>query len=180
MKFLKKLKKSLKALFSLKPPPKPRKKKIQNSEMSGKKADKKNRKLIKPKKNSSKNASVSVKKPESKKASRKLLVSSPNGKEKSSKESLAKQKKQQELFVGVVTHYFPKAKAAVVDVKKHGLKVGDPILIRGKQTEFRQMLTSLQINRKPIESAKPGKEVGLHVQQDVHLGDCVFIVKAQS
>lgn len=181
MKFLKKLKKSLKALFSLKPPPKRRKKKAQDSELpikkTSKQKEKRSRVLNSKPKIKSKAAKSIPEKIETKNTQRLVDASLKTKKKEKPSKAAAPNKKSQEQFVGIVTHYFPKAKAAVIDIKKIGLKVGDPLLIRGKQTEFRQMLTSLQVNRKPIESAKPGKEVGLEVLQNVQPGDCVFVVK---
>lgn len=80
------------------------------------------------------------------------------------------------VLVGSVTHYFPKVNAAVVQLKKT-LRVGDPILIKGATTNFRQTVGSLQINRAPIDKAKAGQGVGLEVFKEVRAGDQVFYLK---
>ncbi len=81
---------------------------------------------------------------------------------------------KQPPVIGVVTHYFPKVNAAVVKLKKP-LKIGEPIWIKGKLTDFRQTAGSMQIDRKPIESARAGQEIGLQVFRDVRPGDFVFV-----
>jgi len=63
--------------------------------------------------------------------------------------------------------------AAVVKLKKP-LALGEPIWIKGKTTDFRQTAGSMQINRKPIEKARPGQEIGLEVFREVRPGDTVY------
>ena len=76
--------------------------------------------------------------------------------------------------IGLVTHYFPKVNAAVVKLKRP-LRTGEPIWLKGKLTDFRQTAASMQIDRKPIESARAGQEIGLQVFRDVRPGDIVFV-----
>ncbi len=76
--------------------------------------------------------------------------------------------------IGLVTHYFPKVNAAVVKLKRP-LRTSEPIWIKGKLTDFRQTVASMQIDRKPIESARAGQEIGLQVFRDVRPGDIVFV-----
>ncbi len=105
-------------------------------------------------------------------------------KRKSNKKSLGKRsikknrifKRKSLLLVGVIIHYFPKVNAAVVKLKKP-LKIGDPIQIKGKTTDFKQMVSSMQIDRRPIESAKARQEIGLEVLREVRSNDLVYIVK---
>jgi hypothetical protein len=78
--------------------------------------------------------------------------------------------------VGTVTHYFGKVKAAVVKLKGP-LRMGDPILVKGTVTDFRQTVGSLQMDRKPIEKAGARAEVGLEVMRDVRPGDKVYVLK---
>ena len=85
----------------------------------------------------------------------------------------AAQKLLKEPVVGVVTHYFPHVKAAVVKMKKE-LSVGDTIRIKGHTTDFKQQATSLQIDRQPINTAKKGQEIGLMVNSRVRQHDLVY------
>lgn len=79
-------------------------------------------------------------------------------------------------MIGVVTHYFPKVRAAVLKLKKP-LSIGEPIWVKGKITDFRQTVASMQIERKPIENARVGSEVGLEVFSEVNVGDIVYRMK---
>ena len=75
--------------------------------------------------------------------------------------------------VGVITHYFPKVNAAVVKLKA-SLSLGEPIWIKGKTTDFRQTVGSIQIDRKPLEKARKGQEIGLEVFKEVKPGDMIY------
>lgn len=86
-----------------------------------------------------------------------------------------KPKKVQENIIGVVTHYFPKVSAAVVKLKAP-LTIGDAIKIKGHTTDFKQTVTSLQINHVPINSAKKGQEIGLLVTSRARQHDIVYKV----
>lgn len=83
-------------------------------------------------------------------------------------------KKPQPKVLGVITHYFPKVKAAVVKLKKP-LSIGEAIWIKGKSTDFRQTVGSLQIDRKPIIKARAGQEIGLEVFREVRPGDMIYL-----
>lgn len=76
-------------------------------------------------------------------------------------------------IIGVVTHYFPKVRAAVVKVNK-SMVVGQGIRIKGHTTNFAQMVTSMQIDRVPINAAKKGQEIGLQVESRVRRNDVVL------
>jgi putative protease len=81
-------------------------------------------------------------------------------------------KKAKENVIGIVTHYFPKVRAAVVKLKAP-LAVGDTVKIKGHTTDFTQDITSLQIDRVPITQAKKGQEIGLLVNSRVRQHDIV-------
>jgi len=75
--------------------------------------------------------------------------------------------------VGVVTHYFRKISVAVVQLKDT-LSIGDRILIKGATTNFEQVVESMQIEHKNIESAGSGQSIGLKVNSRVREGDKVY------
>ena len=85
------------------------------------------------------------------------------------------QKKQKENIVGKITHYFPHVRAAVIKLKAP-LSVGDVVKIKGHTTDFKQNITSLQIDRVPVTSAKKGEEIGLLVDSRVRQHDTVYKV----
>ncbi len=76
-------------------------------------------------------------------------------------------------MVGKVTHFYNKISVAVVELCDE-LKLGDKIAIRGKTTNFEQVVESMQIEHKPIEVAKPGDKIGLKVKERVREGDVVY------
>ena len=87
------------------------------------------------------------------------------------KPGLTKQEKAD--LIGKVTHYFPKVRAAVIKLKVP-LAIGDTIKIKGHTTDFTQNITSMQIDRVPINSAKKGDEIGVLVISRVRRNDTVF------
>ena len=78
--------------------------------------------------------------------------------------------------LGVVTHYFPKVKAAVVKLSKGSLRVGEEIYLKGHTTDFKQKVKSLQMNHVTVEEGKKGEEIGIKVTSRVRVGDAVYKV----
>jgi len=75
--------------------------------------------------------------------------------------------------VGRVTHYFKKIGVAVVELEGK-LKVGDEISIEGATTNFRQKVTSMEIEHKKVDVARAGQSIGLKVEERVREGDVVY------
>lgn len=75
--------------------------------------------------------------------------------------------------VGVVTHYFPKVRAAVIKLKMP-LSVGDAIRVKGHTTNFQETVSSIQIDHVPVASAARGEEIGLQVSSRVRRKDVVY------
>ncbi|RJP29212.1 MAG: translation elongation factor-like protein [Candidatus Omnitrophota bacterium] len=75
-------------------------------------------------------------------------------------------------MLGVVTHYFPKVRAAVIKLKGL-LSVGDKIRIKGHTTDFTQVVNSIQIDHVVVNQAKKGAEIGLLVNSRVRQHDAV-------
>jgi len=80
-----------------------------------------------------------------------------------------------EKQIGEVSNYFKNVKAAAI-LLSAPLKVGDSIRIKGGEKDIEMDVDSMQIDRKPIEKAKKGDEIGLLVPEDVHKGYKVFKV----
>lgn len=99
------------------------------------------------------------------------------GSKKPPKKSVPKRKTVEAREIGDITHYFPKVNAAVVQLKDK-ISIGDAIWIKGSTTDFKQTVGSLQIDRKPIEKAGRGKEIGLEVFKEVRVGDKVYTPKS--
>ncbi len=75
--------------------------------------------------------------------------------------------------IGKVTHYYDKIGVAVIDLTQ-GLKVGDNIKFVHKDNEFTQTVDSLQIDHKPVKSAKKGDSLGLKVDQALKPGAEIY------
>jgi putative protease len=73
--------------------------------------------------------------------------------------------------VGIVTHYFPRVDAAVVEVGPGELHTGDTVHFRGHTTDFYQTLDRLEVDHQPVDVARPGQQVGVHVSHRVREGD---------
>jgi len=77
--------------------------------------------------------------------------------------------------VGEVFTYFSRIGVAGIRLKGT-LRVGERIHIKGSSTDFVQTVDSMQIDRKSVESAGPGAEVGIKTAERVRKGDVVYRV----
>jgi len=75
--------------------------------------------------------------------------------------------------VGRVIHFYPRISVAIVELTSK-LSVGDRIVIRGASTNFEQIVESMQIQHKNVESAEAGQLIGLRVEQRVREKDIVY------
>ena len=85
-------------------------------------------------------------------------------------------KKKKEELIGRVTHYFGKIKVATIKLQKP-IQLGDEIKIVGGEVDFKQKVSSMEINHKKIKRAKKGEEIGLKVREKVREGYRVFKLK---
>jgi len=123
------------------------------------------------KKRSKKAAKKPVRKAAKKAARRKpLLKKKPAAKKRA---AAKKTVKKEGNLVGSITHYFPHVQAAVIKLKGP-LAMGDTVKIKGHTTDLTQLITSLQIDRVDISSAKKGDEIGLLVSSRVRQHDKVY------
>jgi putative protease len=79
-------------------------------------------------------------------------------------------------LVGKVIHFFSNIGVAVIKLSDK-LAVGDTIrIIGGENTDFNQLVESMEVERKKITAAKKGDEVGLKVSEKVREGYQVYKV----
>lgn len=83
-----------------------------------------------------------------------------------------------ERLIGKVTHYFGKISVAVIELTDT-LKVGDTIRIVGGETDFTQVVDSMEIEHKKVKEAKTGESIGLKVVQKVREGYKVYKVEPE-
>ena len=75
--------------------------------------------------------------------------------------------------VGVVTNYFAQRQAAAVRVEAE-ISVGQTVWFRKKDVNFAQEIGSLHVNGMSVQTATPGNEVGIKVEQRVRRGTRVL------
>ena len=80
----------------------------------------------------------------------------------------------EEMQVGKVTHYFTKIGVAVIEVTDGSIKVGDELHIKGHTSDFRQKVSSMQIEQDKIEMAESGQSIGMKVSEPVRQHDIVY------
>jgi putative protease len=78
-----------------------------------------------------------------------------------------------EVKTATITHYYNKIGVAVLKLEDE-LQVGDKIHILGHTTDFEQLITSMEIDHKKVESVGPGDDVALKVRAKVRGGDTVY------
>ncbi len=77
--------------------------------------------------------------------------------------------------VGSVFKYFRKPKVAAIKMEGD-LKIGDTVLFKGETTDFKQNITSMQIEMDDVEKVSAGDDVGIKVKERVRDGDDVYRV----
>lgn len=82
------------------------------------------------------------------------------------------------IRVGNVTHYYDHINVAVLTLTE-SIHVGEMLHFLGHSTDFKQEITSLQIEHKAVEEAKPGADVAIKVIQRVHPNDGVFKIEEE-
>jgi len=78
--------------------------------------------------------------------------------------------------IGVVEHFFTNIGVAAIKITDGELKVGDTIHIVGAHTDFQQKVDRMEIDRNPIETAKPGDAIGIKAKDRVREHDVVYKV----
>lgn len=76
--------------------------------------------------------------------------------------------------VGKVSHYFDKIGVAIIELD-NTLSVGDRVkFVRGGEDLFEQVIDSIQIEHKKIDSAGKGELVGVKTKENVKEGAEVY------
>ncbi|KYK25001.1 hypothetical protein AYK25_05565 [Thermoplasmatales archaeon SM1-50] len=78
--------------------------------------------------------------------------------------------------IGIVEHFFTHISVAAIKITDGELRIGDVIHFVGAHTDFIQSIDRMEINRVPIEVAKPGDAIGIKVQEKVREHDIVYKV----
>lgn len=83
-----------------------------------------------------------------------------------------------EVFVGEVTHYYPKINVAVISIVEQ-LNAGDSVRFKSPESrtvkvDFEQKVGSMEIEHQKIEVAEPGQVVAIRVNQRVRKKDRAY------
>jgi len=78
-------------------------------------------------------------------------------------------------LIGKIVHYFDHIQVAVIALTDK-LKAGETVRIIGGETDFEQVVESMEVEHKKIDKAKKGDEVGFKVSQKVRGGYRVYKV----
>lgn len=80
-----------------------------------------------------------------------------------------------EILIGKVKHFYGHIPAMVIEIEED-IKVGDEIVVRKKNGEerFRQVIESMEIDRKKVNSVKAGQEVAILCSGKTKEGDLVY------
>jgi hypothetical protein len=78
-------------------------------------------------------------------------------------------------FLGKVIHFFDRISVAVIRLEAE-LFLEDWVLFEGPHTGLEQQVLSMQIEHEPIESAGPGDEAAVKVDDVVRVGDEVYLI----
>jgi len=79
-----------------------------------------------------------------------------------------------------VSHYYEHAGACVVALEAGSLAVGDTLHIRGHTTDYYQRVARLERDHQSVQTAHPGEEIGMQVDQRVREHDEVFKLRPGS
>ncbi len=81
-----------------------------------------------------------------------------------------------EIEIGRVEDYFAHIDVVAIEVNAEGIKVGDTLHFKGHTTDFKQKITSMQVDHKSVEEAPVGSDVGIKVKDRVRTHDHVYKV----
>jgi len=82
-------------------------------------------------------------------------------------------KESEGKLIGEISSYFQHVKAAAIKLTAP-LSVGDKVKIIGGEKKIEITIESMQIDRKPVQKAKKGDEIGILVPEDVPKGYRIY------
>lgn len=81
-----------------------------------------------------------------------------------------------ETKIGTVTHYYNDIHVAGVILTDGELHKGDTIHIQGHTSDFIQEVDSMEMDHKPINTARTGDDIGISVIGHAREHDSVYLV----
>ena len=90
------------------------------------------------------------------------------------KEIQNEQAEKQKIRIGFVEKYYQRLGVAAIKIENNFLKIDDIIEIGNEEEAIKQRISSMQINRVNVESAKSGDSVGVSLKYSVKEGSDVY------
>ena len=82
----------------------------------------------------------------------------------------------EEEEVGKVTNFYVKISVAAIEVTAGIIRIGDTLHFKGLTTDFQDTVASMEIERQPVDEARPGDEIGIKVKERVRENNKVYKV----
>ncbi|MEW6568078.1 MAG: hypothetical protein AB1449_07915 [Chloroflexota bacterium] len=76
-------------------------------------------------------------------------------------------------LIGKVIHFYDRIGVAVLRLQQD-LKLGDRVHFLGRNTDFEQEITSMEVEHKAVDKGAAGTEVAVKVKQRARNGDSVY------
>ena len=76
--------------------------------------------------------------------------------------------------IGEVTRFYSRLSVGVLNLDRP-LRLGDLIRVFGNHTDFRQKVTSMQVNYASVTEGQPGQRVAIKVVRRVRPGDAIYL-----
>jgi len=88
---------------------------------------------------------------------------------------------EEKTFVGLINHYFDKAKVAEINLQAYGLKKGEKIVIIGNTTGvIYEKIEKIMIDEKFIDEVKHPNLITIPISKKVRKNDKVYILKKRN
>lgn len=81
-----------------------------------------------------------------------------------------------EKEVARVDTFFQKVGVVAITVTDGEIQLGDKLHFLGPNTDFTQVIGSMQMEHRTVELARPGDQVGIKVDEKVRRSDHVYLV----
>lgn len=82
----------------------------------------------------------------------------------------------EEEEVGKVTNFYVRIGVAAIEVTAGIIRIGDTLHFKGHTTDFQDTVASMEIERQPVDEARPGDELGIKLKERVRENDKVYKV----
>lgn len=82
-----------------------------------------------------------------------------------------------EKCVARVDKYFGRLGVAAVTITSGEIRLGDQLRFLGPNTDFHHIVSSMQIDHRPVDIAHPGNRVGILTGEKVRDSDQIYLIQ---